>query len=669
MHYSARSHGIPDGVRTCRFPATFVYLCLITACGGGSPSSPFDGGDATQLQPPPVSSVSASGTDGGIVVDWFGSITATGYNVYWSDTPGVTQQSGTRATFSLPPGTITGLTNGTTYYAIVTATNDNGESAASNEVQAVAMLQPPPAVIGVKAEPGDGDATIEWFDQADADSYSVFWGTNPSGGGTEITGATSPFVVTGLTNSETYYLSVAGNNAAGQGAASQVVEATPVAAVPGWTAQTEINTPFSGIANDLELEDVAINDSGVAAALWTSSEGFFGSLKRIVVNHTASGSWGEQLILANAGSSASVAVTPAGDIHVASDEGATVRTRRNTNDAWSDATVIRNGSAVANSFGVKLAADGQGNVFLCWVEDTFPAGTDPLRSTHRLWVARFDANTEAWGAPELISTSLSWIRSPRITAGAANTAIVAWLQDSVEHDPTMQNPPDRRVVYASRYDGVAWQSAAVVGRNDLVDFDSGDELALNGNAGGSAVVTWTQTRSATGTPDAYQVEAVRYDAQLSQWSAPENIVDGTTQAIVPNVTLDGASASLAAWINGTDTVVSGSTFDPVASLWGVETDIPTDILGAREPYGIDGDEAGSLVVAWAKDFQVPKGIFVRRQEAGSGTWGTTAHLGGRVGDELLFEMSGSGYAIVVTKTQVTQRESRNNVVYGTIYTP
>lgn len=670
MHYSARIRRIGDGICMCRcrFLATFVCLSLIAGCAG-DPRSPFDEPDPTFAPPEPVSRVSASGIDGGIVVNWFGSITATSYNVYWSDSPGVTQQTGTRATFSLPPGTITGLTNGTTYYAIVTAANDRGESRPSAEVQAVAMLQPPAAVIGVKAEPGDGEATIEWLDQPDVDSYSVFWGTNPSGGGTEITDATSPFVVTGLTNSETYYLSVAGNNAAGQGAASQVVEATPVAPVPGWTAQTEINTPFSGFGNNLQLDDVDINDSGVAAALWTSFEGPGGGVRRIIVNHTASGSWGEQFILAGAGSSASVAVTLAGDVHVASDDGVTIRARRYTNDTWSDATVVRDNPSAANSFGVGLAADGQGNVFLCWVEDTVPANINPLDSTHALWVSRFDANTEVWGAPELISTSLSWMRSPKISAGAANTAIVSWLQDSVARDPNLPNPPDRRIVYASRYDDVAWQPAAVVGRNDLVDLDNGDELALDGNAGGSAVIMWTQTRSATGTPDAFQVEAVRYDAQLDQWSAPENIVDGITQAFLPNIALNGANGSRAAWTSGANTVVSSSTFDPTASLWGAVTDIPTDILGASEPYGIDSDEAGSLIVAWAQDFQVPKGVFVRRQDAGSGTWGATDHLGGRVGDELLFEMSGNGQAILVIKTQVIQLENFNHVVYGTIYTP
>lgn len=668
MHPSTPNPRIADGMRACRFLVTLAGLTLVAACGG-STTSPFTDPDSAQGPPGLVSNVTAAGTDGGIVVDWFGFVTATSYNVYWSDSPGVTQQNGNKVTFSLPPGTITGLNNGTTYYAIVTAENNRGEGPPSPEVQAVAELQPPARTIGVNAVSGDGEVTVEWFDQADADTYSVFWSTSPSGGGTEIADVTSPYVVTGLTNSVTYYLSVVGTNAAGAGPVSQVVEATPIALVAGWTAQEEINSPFSAFSDRVQLDDVAINDSGVAAALWTTTEGTTSIVRRIVVNHTASGSWGEQFILSNAGTSASVAVTPAGDIHVASDEGAIIRARRNTNNAWNDPVVIRNNSSARDGFGVELAADGQGNVFLCWVEETLPTSGDPLDSTHELWASRFDATTEAWSVPELISTSLNWMRSPKVTAGDANTAIVSWLQDSVAHDPNVPNPPDRRVVYASRYDGASWQPPAVVGRNDLVEQDNGDELVLDGNAAGSAVVMWTQTRSTPGTPDVFQVEAVRYDAQLSQWSAPENIVDGMTQQVLPNITINAANGSLGAWTNGPNTAVSGSAFDPVASLWGSVSDIPIGPLGGREPYGIDSDEAGSHIVAWVKDFQAPKGVFVQRQDAVSGAWGATDHLSGRVGNELLFEMSGNGHAIVVIDTKVIQFEDFNNVVYGLIYTP
>ncbi|MEM7432908.1 MAG: fibronectin type III domain-containing protein [Pseudomonadota bacterium] len=669
MRYFSGKNAFILGTHARRILIILGCITALASCSSGDQRNPFKDEDPSSFPPGPVTQVSASGVDGGILVEWFGFVTATEYRVYWSDTPGVTKQNGNLATFDNSPGTITGLTNGTTYYAIVTAANNFGESEDSAEVQAVAMQQPPAPATGVIAEPGNSEVTIEWNDLPDADSYSVFWGTNPGGGGTEVANVTSPYVVTGLTNSQTYYLSVTGTNAAGQGSPSRVVEATPVAPVPGWTAQTEINTPFSGLGNRATLEDVAINDSGVAAALWRANQSQFGVIARLVINHTATGDWGEQFVLSTADESASVIVTPAGDIHVASDDSATVRSRRYTNGAWEDATVIRDDSSVTDSFGVELAVDDLGNVFLCWVEDTIPPGVSNLESTHTLWVSRFDATTEAWEAPQAISTSLSWIRSPKITAGASNTAIVSWLQDSVAHDVNNPSPPDQRVVYASRYDGVAWQSADVVGRNDLMNLDNGEELVIAGNDAGSAVVLWTQTRSATGTPDALQIEAVRYDAGMSQWSAPENIVDGVTPAFRPDITLNAANTSLAAWVFNNNNLPSSSAFDPVAALWGATTDIPTDFLSGGDPYGIESGESGAPVVAWGKEFQSPKGVFIRQFDAGTGTWGATSHLGGRIGDQLLFAMSDNGHAIVMTRARVLQREDFNNVVYGSVFTP
>ncbi len=649
--------------------AVLTTLAFVAACSGGKSRNPFKDDDPNSFPPGKVTQVTATGTDGGIVVDWFGFVIATGYNVYWSDSPGVTKQNGNLVSFDLPPGTITGLTNGNTYYAIVTAVNDFGESEASEEVQAVAMLQPPEAVIGVKAEPGDAEASVEWFDLDSADSYSVFWGTNPGGGGTEIADATSPTTVTGLTNSQTYYFSVSGTNAAGEGPPSFVVEATPVAPVPGWTPQTEINTPFSGLGTRATLEDVTVNNNGVAAALWRSNQGQFGSLERFVANHTATGDWGEQEILANTDDSGAIAVSAAGDVHFVYDDGATIRSRRFSNGAWADPETISNSSGVDNSFGVGLAADDAGNVFASWVEDTIPPNSSNIQSTQAMWVARFDGTTETWGDPVLLNTSLSWIQSPKIAIGSDDTAVVAWLEDSVLHDNNIPSPPDQRVVVASRYDGTDWAAAAVVGRNDLMDQDNGEELVLETSADGSAVVAWSQTRSTTGDPEALQFEAVRFDAALDQWSAPELLVDGLAPIVRPDITLNGAGQSVATWLFGANTVPSATLFDPVTSTWSGVTTIPTDVLGGGDPFGIESAENGGAVVAWAKEFQAPKGVFVRRQDAGATFWNPSDHLGGRAGDGLLIAMSRNGHAVVVIETRVIQREDFNNVVYAQTYTP
>ena len=80
--------------------------------------------------------VTASAGDGQVSISWSAVSDATSYNIYWSTTSGVTKTSGTKIADTTSPYSHTGLTNGTTYYYVVTAVNSAGESAESSEVSA-----------------------------------------------------------------------------------------------------------------------------------------------------------------------------------------------------------------------------------------------------------------------------------------------------------------------------------------------------------------------------------------------------------------------------------------------------------------------------------------------------------------------------------------------------
>ncbi len=80
--------------------------------------------------------VSASAGDGANTISWGTVSGATSYNIYWGTSTGVTTATGTRITNAISSYNHSGLTNGTTYYYIVTATGSFGESAASSEVNA-----------------------------------------------------------------------------------------------------------------------------------------------------------------------------------------------------------------------------------------------------------------------------------------------------------------------------------------------------------------------------------------------------------------------------------------------------------------------------------------------------------------------------------------------------
>ena len=173
-----------------------LTLGLLAACGGGGGGSP----------PAAPTGVAVVGGDAQVTVSWTGE--GDSYNVYWSTTSGVTTTTGTKIENVTSPYTHTGLTNGLTYYYIVTAVDRDGESAAS---EAVSVTLAPDAPGTVSAVSGDHQVTVDWRDAIGATSYNLYWSTTPGvtkATGTKIEGATAPYAHTGLDNGTTYYLSL-----------------------------------------------------------------------------------------------------------------------------------------------------------------------------------------------------------------------------------------------------------------------------------------------------------------------------------------------------------------------------------------------------------------------------------------------------------------------------
>ena len=69
---------------------------------------------------------------GNVTLAWDNVPSAISYNIYWNDSPGVTKLNGKKISNVKNPHTLKGLNPGT-YYFVVTAVNDLGESAESEE--------------------------------------------------------------------------------------------------------------------------------------------------------------------------------------------------------------------------------------------------------------------------------------------------------------------------------------------------------------------------------------------------------------------------------------------------------------------------------------------------------------------------------------------------------
>jgi fibronectin type 3 domain-containing protein len=167
-------------------------------------------------------------------VSWNAVSGALSYNIYYGTTAGVTKTNGSKMVNAATPQAITVLTNGTPYYFAVTAVNADGESVLSNEVTATPLPPAPAKPAGIGATGGDGQVTVTWSAVTGASSYNIYYGTATgvtATTGIKLANATTPRVVTSLTNGTTYYFVVTAVNTGGKSIQSSEKSATP-SAVP-----------------------------------------------------------------------------------------------------------------------------------------------------------------------------------------------------------------------------------------------------------------------------------------------------------------------------------------------------------------------------------------------------------------------------------------------------
>jgi subtilisin family serine protease len=186
--------------------------------------------------PPAPTGLAATPGNARVTLGWSAATGATSYNVKRSTTSGteVSIATGITSTTYLD----TAVTNGTTYFYVVTAVNAIGESGASNEVSA-RPLAPPPPPAGLTAAPGNAQVTLAWGSSGGATSYTVKRSTTS---GLEVSIATgvagTSYIDTTVTNGVRYFYVVTAVNGSGASGPSNEVSATPTAPVASPPAPT-----------------------------------------------------------------------------------------------------------------------------------------------------------------------------------------------------------------------------------------------------------------------------------------------------------------------------------------------------------------------------------------------------------------------------------------------
>ena len=185
----------------------------------------------TPTAPPPPASLSATAGNAQVALAWATSSGATSYSVKRATVSGgpyAVVATGLAAT----AWTDTGVSNGTTYFYVVSASNAGGESANSSQASATPVAPPalPAAPTALKAVAASRtQVNLSWTDNAgNENGYLVERSTKASSGFVQVavTGANvTSFANTGLSANKTYYYRVRATNGAGNSAYSNTASA------------------------------------------------------------------------------------------------------------------------------------------------------------------------------------------------------------------------------------------------------------------------------------------------------------------------------------------------------------------------------------------------------------------------------------------------------------
>jgi len=227
---------------------TYYYVVSTLTSAGESANSAQVSATPNAQSMAPAAPTNLTATPGNAVVtlSWTASAGATGYNVKRATTSG-----GPYTQLAAPSSngyTDSSVTNGTTYYYVVSATNSTGESANSAQVSATptAPSVPPAVPSNLTATAGDTQVSLTWSASSGATSYNVKRSGTSGGPYTQIAAPTSTsYTDTALSNGTTYYYVVSATNSSGESANSAQVVAVPNPPPP--TFGTWINVTPAGV--------------------------------------------------------------------------------------------------------------------------------------------------------------------------------------------------------------------------------------------------------------------------------------------------------------------------------------------------------------------------------------------------------------------------------------
>ncbi len=241
---------------------TYYYtVAAIGSTGTSAQSSEIIATPVASTQytaPEPPYDVTAASGNSQVILTWQDNGNATSYNIYRGTASGGESTTATATGITTTTYSDSAVTDGVTYYYVLTAVDAAGTSYLSNEATATPEPGPPSAPANLIATASAATVALTWSASTGATSYAVYRGTssngeaalNPTVSGTNFTDNT-------VANGTRYYYVVTATGVYGQSGFSNEVVATPSATAPS------VPTGLTAIGS---VNQVSLSWSGVSGA-------------------------------------------------------------------------------------------------------------------------------------------------------------------------------------------------------------------------------------------------------------------------------------------------------------------------------------------------------------------------------------------------------------------
>jgi len=373
-----------------------------------------------------------------------------GYRIYFGTSPGV--YTGNVDVGNVTEYTLSGLEADTTYYFVVRAYNDSGESGNSNEVPWIyetADMEPPVVSVSGPAIVSDPLISLNGTASDNQDVTEVTWENDRGGSG--IASGNNSWTTSGITLGEgDNVITISAWDAAGNvGIADIYITYTPLADTT--PPVVSVTGPDSVADPQVDLSGTASDETGVTEVTWANDRGGSGAAQ-------GTSSW----TITGIGLSVGVNVITISAADVAG----------NVGSSEIHITYSVSGDMVTNEFGNGTSAD-----YTNTVEDTFSnvgaAGANNSTNAERLIVYTWPDSTNA--NPVLIKWRLSAIPADASVQSATLHLYQSGYLDTGRDDlyeisvhKIIHHNPDISKCTWSTYDGVnSWTGGADGGQSDV----------------------------------------------------------------------------------------------------------------------------------------------------------------------------------------------------------